>query len=306
MNKVSLTAIVLTYNEEKHLERCLKSLKNICDEIIIIDSYSNDKTEEISEKYNAKFYQNKFVNQAVQINWALENVKINSEWIIRIDADEYLTEKLVSNISKEIQNKPDSKINGFRVKRLMYFMDKPMKRGGMYPIQHLRIWRNGFASCEQKWMDERMVLKNGIVKSIEGDLIDHNLNNITWWTNKHNNYATREAIDILDKIYDFTQTEEEVSNLFGKPEEQRRWLKIRYLKLPLFVRPILFVFFRYIIQLGFLEGKRGFVWSVLQCGWYRFLVDVKILEAYKNGGKHKDSLVKFFAREYNIYVNTKL
>lgn len=301
-DNLSLTAIVLTYNEEKHLERCLESLKSICNDIVIIDSFSDDKTQEIAQKYNVKFYQNLFVNQAAQINWAIKNVEINSNWIFRVDADEYLVDELKSNIVATLSSKIDSIINGFRIKRLMYFMDKPMKRGGMYPISHLRLWRNGFAKCEQKWMDERMVLNSGTISSIEGDLIDHNLNKIHWWTNKHNKYATREAIDILDKIYNFTGYKEQVANLFGKSEERRRWLKMKYLRLPLFLRPLIFVFVRYIIQLGFLEGTRGFVWTVLQCGWYRFLVDVKIYEAYKNAGNNKEALIAYFKQEYGYDI----
>lgn len=300
-NKPSLTAIILTYNEELHLDRCLQSIKDICSDIVVIDSFSNDKTEEIAKKYNTRFFKNSFINHAAQLNWGIENIDIQTDWIIRVDADEYVSDDLAQNIKLNLEILGPN-ITGIRVKRLMYFLDKPLKKAGMYPIWHLKIWRNGSASCEQRWMDERMKLNYGEITKFEGDLIDHNLNNLTWWTQKHNNYATREAIDILDKLYNFTNSGIVNSNIFGNSEEKRRWFKQKYLKLPLFVRPLLFWFIRYILQGGFLEGKRGFIWNILQCGWYRFLVDVKIYEAYKYAGKDKKKLISYFKKEYSYDV----
>jgi glycosyltransferase involved in cell wall biosynthesis len=302
MNKSpSLTAIVLTYNEEIHLQRCLDSLKGVCSEIVVIDSYSTDNTKEIAIENGARFYQNKFSNHANQLNWGIEFGNITTDWVIRVDADEYLSEVLAQNIKDHLVTM-DVNVHGIRVKRLMYFFDKPLKKGGMYPIWHTKLWRNGSAFCEQRWMDERMKLNHGNITSLEGDLVDHNLNNLTWWTQKHNGYATREAIDILDKIYNFTNSSQVQSNLLGNGEERRRWMKERYLKLPLFLRPFLFWFVRYFLQGGFIEGKRGFIWNILQCGWYRFLVDAKIYEAYKKAGNNKENLILYFKEEYGYDV----
>lgn len=302
--KPSLTALVLTYNEEMHLKRCLESLKDVCDEIVIIDSFSKDATEKIAKEYGARFYQNPFVNHAVQLNWGIENGEIATDWVIRVDADEYLSDELANSIMNDLPSLGET-ITGVRVKRLMYFFNKPLKKAGMYPIWHLKLWRTGKAMCEQRWMDERMKLSNGETATLEGDLIDNNLNNLTWWTDKHNKYATREAIDILDKIYNFTNTDVVNAKLFGTAEERRRWFKKKYLNLPLFIRPIIFWFIRYILQGGFLEGKRGFIWNALQCGWYRFLVDAKIFEAYKAAGKDKNELIKYFKKTYG-YDITKI
>lgn len=305
MNKIpSLTAIILTYNEQMHLHRCLESLKEVCSEIVVIDSFSTDGTQEIAERYGARFIQNPWVNYSKQLNWGIQNGDITTDWVIRVDADEYITPELASEINNKLCTM-NAEVHGIRVKRLMYFLDKPLKKAGMYPIWHTKIWRNGSAICEQRWMDERMKLFQGDTASLEGDLIDHNLNNLTWWTQKHNGYATREAIDILDKIYNFTNAELVTANLFGNGEERRRWFKQRYLNLPLFLRPLLFWLIRYFLQGGFLEGKRGFIWNILQCGWYRFLVDAKIYEAYKKAGYNKENLIVYFKEEYG-YDITKL
>lgn len=297
----SIAAIVLTYNEELHLERCLKSLREINMEVFVIDSFSTDRTAEIASSYGAHFYQNPWVNYASQFNWAITNCPIKSEWVLRIDADEYLSDELIYNLKNKM-HAISPNCTGIRIKRLMYFMNKPMKRGGMYPIWHLKMWRKGTAHCEQRWMDERMVLSHGEVADLDGDVIDNNLNNITWWTTKHNGYATREAIDVLDSIYGFNHQASMPGKFWGSSEERRRWFKYRYLRMPLFIRPFLFFLVRYFIQLGFLEGKRGFVWSILQCFWYRFLVDVKIQEAYLAAGKNRESLISYFKKVYGINV----
>lgn len=297
----SLTAIILTYNEQLHLQRCLDSLKGVCSEIVVIDSFSTDFTEKIALDSGARFYQNKFTNHANQLNWGIAFGEIKTDWVIRVDADEYISQELAFNIKNNLDTM-NNNVHGIRVKRLVYFFEKPLKKGGMYPIWHTKIWRNGSALCEQRWMDERMKLHQGETASLEGDLVDHNLNNLTWWTQKHNGYATREAIDILDKIYNFTNSSLVQANLFGNGEERRRWFKQRYLNLPLFLRPFLFWFVRYFLQGGFLEGKRGFIWNILQCGWYRFLVDAKIYEAYKKAGYNKESLILYFKEEYGYDV----
>jgi glycosyltransferase involved in cell wall biosynthesis len=293
----SVSAIILTYNEEKHLKRCLESVSKICEDIIVVDSYSTDQTKVISEKFNVKFVQNNWTNYSTQLNWAIKNVQVNSEWILRIDADEYLTDGLIHNLKKEISN-VDQNINGFTFNRLMFFMDKPLKRGGMYPISHLRIWRNGFGHCEQRWMDERIILKSGSTLHCIGDLIDYNLNDITWWTNKHNHYATREAIDFFNSKYQFYNER----NLTNKKGRIRRNMKSIYNKLPFFVRPFIFFFVRYFLQLGLVEGKRGFIWSILQCFWYRMLVDVKIIEVYLKAGRKKEDIIKYFFDNFNYDI----
>lgn len=300
-NKPSLTAIILTFNEKLHLQRCIDSLKGVCSEIIVIDSFSTDETQKIAELNEVRFIQNSWINYSTQLNWGLQNGGITTDWVIRVDADEYITPELASEIRIKLPTM-NAEVHGIMVKRLMFFFDKPLKKGGMYPIWHTKIWRNGSAICEQKWMDERMKLFHGESAFFEGDLVDHNLNNLTWWIQKHNTYATREAVDILDAKYNFTNAEVVVHNLLGNGEERRRWFKQMYLNLPLFLRPLLFWFVRFFLQGGFLEGKRGFIWNFLQCGWYRFLVDAKIFEAYKKAGRNKQSLILYFKEEYGYDV----
>jgi hypothetical protein len=133
-------------------------------------------------------------------------------------------------------------------------------------------------------------LSSGLTIQFEHDLVDDNKNNLTWWTNKHNHYATREAVDILNTIYGFKSYDEVEPNMFGTQEQRKRKFKHLYARMPLFLRPFIYFIWRYFIKLGFLDGKQGLVWHFLQGFWYRFLVDAKIYEVYKKAGKNKGNL----------------
>ncbi|MDD5202066.1 MAG: glycosyltransferase family 2 protein [Sulfurimonas sp.] len=283
MNNLSI--IILTYNEEKHIERCIKSLLPIAKNIFIIDSFSTDKTIEICESLGAKVYQNAFINHAVQFQWGLDNCPIDTKWVMKMDSDEYILPELQSEIIEKLE-KLDEDVSGIYIKRRVYFKDRWIKHGSYYPTWLLRIWKYEDGRMEQRWMDEHIKLSSGNTIQFENDLVDDNLNDLTWWTQKHNNYATREAVDILNIIYEFLKYDEVPANIFGTQEERKRWLKKRYAKLPLFTRPFIYFVWRYIFKLGFLDGKQGLIWHFLQGFWYRFLVDAKIYEMEK---KVKDS-----------------
>ena len=126
--KSPVSVIILTLNEEVNLPKCLESVSGWADEIIVVDSFSTDKTLEIAKKYGAKVYEHEFENQARQFNWALDNVPIKNDWIFRLDADEWLTEELKNEITEKLRNreteKPKDKINGFYIKRRVYFMGR--------------------------------------------------------------------------------------------------------------------------------------------------------------------------------------
>ena len=135
----NLCIIILTFNEEINIKKCLESIKDFADEIIIMTSYSTDNTKSICENYKVKFVQNKFVNQAKQFNWALSNVEIKSEWIMRLDADEEVTKDLAREIKKNINKKSEN--NGFYINRKLIWCGKWIKYGGIYPLWLARIFK---------------------------------------------------------------------------------------------------------------------------------------------------------------------
>lgn len=295
MNDVSV--IILTHNEEKHIERCIQSLLHFTDKIFIVDSGSTDRTVAIAESLGANVMHNPWVTYAVQFNFGINHTPFKTDWLMRMDADEYVTPELGQEIKQSLAAL-NNDTTGIYVKRRVMFMNQWIKRGGYYPIWLLRLWRRDKGICEELWMDEHIKLSEGTTVQFKNDIVDHNLNNLTWWTQKHNNYAIREVIDLLDIKYNFTEANRVIPKLFGTQDQRKRFLKLKYASLPLFTRPFAYFFYRYFVKLGFLDGKKGLIWHFLQGLWYRFLVDAKIYEVYHRVGKDKQDIIEFFRNEY--------
>lgn len=293
-----ISVIILTFNEEKHIKRCVESLLAFTDKIFIVDSGSTDKTVEIAESLGAKVVQRPWVNYAIQFNYGIQNNPFNTTWLMRMDADEYVLPALAEEINQKLSGTAPE-IGGMYIKRRVIFFDKWIRHGAYYPIWLLRIWRSGQGACEESWMDEHITLTSGKTIQMENDIVDHNLNNLTWWTQKHNLYAIREVIDLLNIKYNFRNFESVEPNFFGSQEQRTRFLKVKYASIPLFIRPIIYFIYRYIFRFGFLDGKQGFIWHFLQGFWYRFLVDAKVYEVYHRVGKDKKAIEKFFKDEFN-------
>lgn len=295
----TITAIILTYNEEQHIKRCIDSLSDLVNEIYVVDSFSNDRTIEIAKKSGAKVFQNAWVNYATQFNWALENCNIKSDWVWRIDADEYIDVREKKSFIESLNNLSDT-ITGVYIKRKIVFMKKQLLHGGWYPVWHLKIWRNGKGFCENRWMDEHIKLTEGESIKLNCTQVDENLNDLTWWSQKHNEYATREMVDLLDSKYQIFSKNTVEPKLFGTNEQKKRWLKLSYLKLPLFIRPVIYFIYRYLFKLGFLDGKSGLVWHILQGFWYRFLVDSKIYELNLRFNHDENKIINYIKETYKI------
>jgi glycosyltransferase involved in cell wall biosynthesis len=283
----SLSVIILTYNEEKHIRRCLSSLQKIASRIFIVDSHSTDRTVEIAEAMGAIAYTNDWVNYSTQFNWALENCPIDTEWTMRMDCDEYLTPELIEEINATLPGAGAS-TEGFIIKRRVLFMNRWIKHGGFYPHRLLRIWRTGAGHIEERWMDEHIVLDHPEqTAAFKYDMVDHNLNDLTWWISKHNQYATREMRDLIAIRENTTAKTNVASTLNGEQYSRKRWIKEKvYSRIPLFVRPGVYFIYRYFILLGFLDGAPGLIWHFLQAFWYRFLVDAKLYE-HKHRIRHE-------------------
>ncbi|MBC7409433.1 MAG: glycosyltransferase family 2 protein [Arcicella sp.] len=292
-----ISVIILTFNEEKHIARCIQSLLSFTNKIYIIDSGSTDKTIEIAENLGAKVTVNQWVNYATQFNFGIETNPFKTKWLMRMDSDEYVLPELSDEINQKLLVIPEE-ISGMYIKRRVLFFDKWIRHGAYYPIWLLRIWRNGHGICEESWMDEHIKLFQGKTVQMQEDLVDHNLNNLTWWTQKHNLYAIREVIDLLNIKYNFRDFEAVEPKLLGTQEQRKRYLKVKYASFPLFTRPIIYFIYRYFLRMGFIDGKQGLMWHFLQGFWYRFLIDAKIYEIYHRVGRDKKAIMEFFKSEY--------
>jgi len=174
---------------------------------------------------------------------------------------------------------PDEVV-GINLKRKHIFLGRWIRHGGRYPLLLLRIWRRGHGRIEDRWMDEHMILWGGRTVTFEGGFADHNLNDLTFFTDKHNKYATREAIDVINERRRlFPRDVDLVKEEGSRQAAIKRWIKEKlYNRVPYQISAPAYFVLRMICQLGFLDGKEGLVYHGLQGFWYRFLVGAKVAE----------------------------
>lgn len=274
-----LTVIILTLNEDIHLERCLSSLSTLDANLIIVDSFSSDKTSEIACHYGCLFVQNKFVNHSAQFNFALTQLPSSTSWILRMDADEYLTPELAKNIKAAVEGKTE--YVGFYLRRQIAFGGKIIKFGGVSGVEVLRLFKHGFGRCENRWMDEHIEV-DGLSGRLDGYLIDDNKKSLTFWIQKHNLYSNREAVEVLKWRH---LNRSVPSRISGSAKIKRIIKENIYYRLPVVSKVFIYFIYRYIFRLGFLDGREGFFFHFLQGFWYRFLVEIKVIEVERHLAK---------------------
>ncbi|SEF02906.1 Glycosyltransferase involved in cell wall bisynthesis [Rhizobiales bacterium GAS188] len=283
---LSITVIILTFNEEIHIERCIASIVSLAERIIVVDSFSTDRAVEIARKMGAEVVQRAFKHQADQFQWALNNCDVGTEWVLRLDADEYLEAPLVEEIFARLPTLPEM-ITGIEFKRKFYFMGRWIRWGGYYPIILTRLWRTGLASVEQRWMDEHVVLHQGSsILFAKGDIVDENLHGIDAWLAKHNRYATRQMVDHINLEHKLFESEGGIG-LGGHAQARKNFLRNTVFgRSPLYIRSCMYYAYRMFFRLGFLDGFPGLVYHTLHGLCYYLLIDAKISEARQFISEH--------------------
>ena len=212
-----------------------------------------------------------------------------------MDADEYLSEELVGELKEKLPIL-EKDVTGLTLNYRHYFWGRWIKHGTRYPIPLLRIWRNGVGKIENKWMDERVVLSEGRTIQLKSDFIHDDLHDLTFFIQKHNGYATREAIDLLNKEYKAYQEEDPATS----KSHFNLYLKNKFYSGSfLFIRAFIYFFYRYFIRLGFLDGIPGLVYHFLQGFWYRFLVDAKIYELKRKFKNDRGEIVEYIKEKFS-------
>ena len=261
----NVSVVAITLNEEHNLQYFIESAKKLTTKIFILDSFSSDKTIEIALNNKIFIGQRKFTNFGDQWNFAINNLPIKTEWIIKLDPDERLTDKVVKNIRNEIKN--NSKFNGFSFDRRLFFL------GNKLPAKQevLRIWRKNKCVFSDQKVNEIPVIE-GKVKKISGEILHYDSPSLDHWINKQNKYTTLESEEIQDIV---KRSKKNRNNIFNN----KRLLFIRvFTKIP-FRYFFLFLYF-YFIKGLFLFGKVGYMWASLRVSVY-FWIEVK----YNNEGR---------------------
>ena len=301
MEKLDLTVIILTFNEELHIRRCLENVCDIAQKVYVIDCFSKDNTKVICREFkNVEVIEHTWPgNQATQYNWAIDTLDIKTEWTLRIDADEYLLPELKDELSVKVPLL-DGDITGIEFKRRHIFMGRWVKHG-IYPVIMLRMYRTGCGRYDNRLMDEHMILTHGKSIVFDNDFCDHSLIDVSDYCRKHINYAQREAVEVLDSVYALSGNEESEKG-HGEQALEKHRKKGNYNKLPLFWRSFAYFLYRYIFKGGFLDGKEGFLFAFIQGWWYRTMVDVKILEVRNACGEDKAQMKDYINNHFGIQV----
>ena len=280
MDKLDITTIILTYNEELHIRRCLENVCPFSKKVYVIDSPSTDRTAEICKEFpNVEVVVHKYPgNQAEQFNWALDHCEIGTEWVLRIDADEYCTPELIHEMQAKLPDLP-KEVSAVVLPLGRMFRGRLLKHSIVNGVKMIRLFRYGKVRYEQRLMDEHLEVMEGGTVAFDNMFVDDNLMSIRGFIDKHNNYSSREAALLLDAEFELCPIDNRDNDTaYAKDVATKRAQKARYAKMPLYWRSLAYFIYRYVVKLGFLDGRAGFEWDFFQGLWYRLLVDSKVAE----------------------------
>lgn len=295
---VPVTVIVLTKNEAANIDACLDAVRDWATAIFVVDSGSTDDTRERARRAGAEVVVHPFETHSAQWQWALDHLPIPTEWVLALDADQRVTPELREAVAAALAGPEAGRYDGFFVNRRQVFRGRWIRYGGYYPKYLLKLFRRSAVTLDARELVDHHFHVRGTTTRLRGDLVEDNRNEaaIGAWVDKHNRYARLQAIQELRERREGGSR----GRFFGSPDDRVNWLKARWQRLPLFVRPCLYFIYRYVIRLGFLDGREGFVFHVLQAFWYRLLVDINISELAGEAGSDRDPVAEEGRREAQV------
>ncbi len=286
--KIPVSVLIPARNEEANLPACLESVAR-ADEVFVVDSQSSDRSVEISESLGATVVQFQFNGRwPKKKNWSLENLPFRNEWVLIVDCDERITPELWAEIETAIQN-PDH--DGYYLNRRVFFLGQWIRHGGKYPDWNLRLFRHAKGRYENLNTEEirntgdnevhEHVVIPGKVGYLKEDMLHIDFRDMYHWLERHNRYSNWEAQVYLNVLNGQADSGTIGANLFGDSVQRKRFLKKIWVRLPF--KPLLrFVLF-YILRLGFLDGKAGYIYGRL-LSQYEYQIGVKLFELRQFGG----------------------
>lgn len=284
---IPLSVLVTTRNEEANLERCLRSVHGFADQIFVLDSESTDRTVEIAQGYaevhNLAYDHSRIIPWIFQ--WGLDNLPLRNDWVLILEADQAVTPALRQELAALLARPDDVREDGFYIHRRQIFRGKPLRFGGYGSKVILKLFRRSRSGLDPVEQDTRVYVR-GPVGRLRSPLEEWNVkeDSIQFYLQKHLRYAEAFAREELERRRRGLPWKVP-PRLFGTPDERILWLKDRYYRMPLFVRPMLYFLYRYFFLLGILDGKTGFIFHFLQAFWFRLIVDIRLEELLKEEGR---------------------
>ncbi len=257
--------MIYTLNEEIHLPACLESL-SWCDDIIVIDSFSDDATEDICKQKGIRFFQNKFTGFGDQRNWSLENCDPKYDWVLILDADEKVPENLANELQSLAANSSEM-VGAYRIRRRFYMWGRWLKYSSLYPTWVVRFIHKDRVRYENRGHAETQIVE-GEIKECSHDLIDENLKGIDEWFDRQNRYSSKDAEFELQHAAQYRVKDV----LDSDPLVRRAGMKYVFTRFP--GRPAIYFMYSYFFKLGFLDGKAGLVFCLMK-SLYQQTVNIK-------------------------------
>ena len=292
---IPVTLLVTTRNEAANIERCLTSAHQFVDQIFVIDSDSDDETASIARVYaevvNLPYDHTKIIPWIYQ--WGLDNLPIRNAWVMILEADQMLTPDLKNELER-LFSQPEIPEDGFYVRRQQVFRGKALRFGGYGSKYMLKLFRRGKGELDPEETDTRVYVK-GAVGRLRFPIIEENRkeDEILFYLQKHLRYADVFAREELLRREHGANWKQE-PKLLGTPDQRVLWLKQLFFRLPLYVRPFIYFFYRYVFLCGFLDGKQGAIFHFMQAFWFRLVWDIR-LEELKGKGAQKSDKIKLVA-----------
>ncbi len=275
-----MTVLVVTRNEELNIAFCLESVRGLADQIFVIDSESSDRTVDIARPLcdyveRLPYDHSRIIPWIFQ--WSLDHLPIRNDWILILEADQVLTPELREDICCLLCEGTPAHA-GYYLRRLQYFRGKKIRYGGYGGKRLLKLFRRSKSQLDPKEQDTRVYV-NGSCGQLRGILKEHNRKEdaILFYLEKHLRYADAFAAEENERRSGRLSWKT-TPRFFGTPDQRILWLKSRYYQMPLYIRPFGYFFYRYVILLGFLDGKEGFVFHFLQAFWFRLVIDIRLDE----------------------------
>ncbi|HEY8154877.1 MAG TPA: glycosyltransferase family 2 protein [Myxococcota bacterium] len=276
----SLATIILTFNEEDNVGPAIESVHRLAREIFVVDSFSTDRTVDVAERYRGvgvQVVQHEFENYSAQWDWALHNLPIRSEWILKLDADERVTPEFEAEVTRVLAHAADD-LGGVYFRRRLIFMGRPLRWGGMAGFD-LRLWRRGRGRFDGRAVNEHVIVDGRSIR-LSSCVEHHDTKSLSDWWDKHNRYSSFEALNLIER----SPSGAVRPSLFGNPEAQRMWIRERFFSHSLrFLASAALFSYHFFARLGFLDGTRGFQAAFLRASFF-YMIQLKVLE-YRRTGK---------------------
>jgi glycosyltransferase involved in cell wall biosynthesis len=194
----TLSVTIVAQDEERTIGRVLEAVRDIADEIVFIDSGSTDRTIEIAKRFDVRFYHQDWLGYAAQKNMAIDLA--SGEWVLSLDADEILTPNLVAEIRDTMCGGIPEGVNGYKIPRVLFIGDTPVRKGGFYPDAQLRLIRKG-SGCFKKRIVHEAIAVEGAVRKLKNDMLHYSYRDVDHFAQTMDKYARLSAQHYFEQEY---------------------------------------------------------------------------------------------------------